>query len=166
MGSGKSVVGQELARLLGWRFRDLDQWIEQRQRRPIRAVFAEEGEAFFREQERKAALATQRLRRHVVAAGGGAFAFPATRAALRRGAVTVWLRCSFAVLARRVQGDPSRPLAASRAKMQRLLRERMPFYRLADLAVDTARSGPAAVARRIAALLWPAVPPPRRRGSR
>jgi shikimate kinase len=166
MGSGKSSVGPELARLLGWRFRDLDPWIEKRARRSIREIFAGEGEASFRERERLAARATARLKRYVVAAGGGAFAFPATREALCRGAVTVWLRCSFGTLARRVQGDPSRPLAASRAKMQRLLKERAPFYRLAHLAVDTARSSPAEVAREIVRSIFPAARPRRRRAER
>jgi shikimate kinase len=166
MGSGKSTVGPELARLLGWRFRDLDPWIEKRARRSIREIFESEGEAAFREQERLAARATARLKRCVVAAGGGAFAYPATREALSRGALTVWLRCDFRALARRVQGDPSRPLAASRAKMQRLLKERTPFYRLADLAVDTARSSAADVAREIARSVLPAVRLRRRRARR
>lgn len=166
MGSGKSTVGPELARLLGWRFRDLDPWIEKRAGCSISDIFRNEGEAAFRERERLAARAAGRLERYVIAAGGGAFAFPRTREALSRGALTVWLRCDFRALVRRVLGDPSRPLAANRAKMRRLLKERTPFYRLADLAVDTAGSSPAEAAREIARALSPAARPRRRRATR
>jgi shikimate kinase len=153
MGSGKSTVGMELARLLGWRFRDLDLWLEKRAGCSIRDMFREQGESFFREREGDAARATVRLKRHVIAAGGGAFAFPETRAALQNGAVTVWLRCCFATLAHRVAGDPSRPLATSRETMRRLLRERIASYRLADLTVDTERVSPAELAHLIASSL-------------
>ncbi len=165
MGSGKSTVGTELARILGWRFSDLDLLIEKRTGCSIRDLFRDQGEAVFREHERLAARATSRLKRHVIAAGGGAFAFPETRAALQRGAATVWLSCAFATLARRVTGDPSRPLARSRATMRRLHRERIPSYRLADLTVHTERSSPAELAREIASRLR-LMRPRRRRSAR
>jgi shikimate kinase len=149
MGSGKSTVGAALARRLGWGFRDLDRWIEDRHGLPVAEIFRLHGEAFFREEERRAARAAARLRRHVVAAGGGAFAAEATRDTLRAGSITVWLRCGEAALWRRIPHDGSRPLAADRGRMRRLLAEREPSYRLADLAVDSSRAAPEEVARRI-----------------
>jgi shikimate kinase len=155
MGSGKSTVGAELARLLGWGFRDLDRWIEEKNGLSVPEIFRRHGEAFFRDEERRAARAAARLRRHVVAAGGGAFAAEKTRAALRSGSVTVWLRCDPSALWRRIPRAPSRPLAADRGRMRRLLAEREPSYRLADLAVDTSRAAPEEVARRIARAAFP-----------
>ncbi len=149
MGSGKTSVGAALARRLGWELRDLDRWIEDRQGLTVAEIFRRHGEPFFREEERRAARAAGRLRRHVVAAGGGAFAAEATRAALQKGAVTVWLRCGETTLWRRLPHDGSRPLAADRGTMRRLLAEREPSYRLADLVVDTSRAAPEEVARRI-----------------
>jgi shikimate kinase len=115
----------------------------------VAEIFRRHGEDFFREEERRAARAAARLRRHVVAAGGGAFAQEATRAALQSGAVTVWLRCGPDALRRRIPRDGSRPLAADRGRMRLLLAERLPTYRLADLAVDSSRAAPEEVARRI-----------------
>ena len=94
MGAGKSTVGAALAERLGWAFLDLDRWIEERHGltrgrdlpRPGRGRSSATRSA-------RAARAASRLRRHVVAAGGGAFAQPGTREALRAGAFTVWLRC-------------------------------------------------------------------------
>jgi len=149
MGAGKTTVGLALARRLGWRFRDLDRWIEERQGMTVAELFRRRGEAFFREEEGRAARAAGRLRRHVVAAGGGAFVPEANRAALQRGALVVWLRCGEKELWRRLPRDGSRPLATGRVTMRRLLAEREPSYRLADLVVDTSRAAPERVAQRI-----------------
>ena len=150
MGCGKSTVGAALARRLGWRFRDLDRWIEEWHGLTVAEIFRRRGEAFFRDEERRAARAAARLRRYVVAAGGGAFAQDETREALRAGAVTVWIRCDAAVLRRRVPADGSRPLAVDRGRMRRLLGEREPSYRLADITVDSSRAAPDEVAQQIA----------------
>jgi shikimate kinase len=165
MGCGKTTVGQALARRLGWGFRDLDRWIEERHGLTVAQIFRRRGEAYFREQERRAARAAARLRRHVVAAGGGAFAGEETRAILQAGALTVWLRCRPDTLFRRVPPDGIRPLAADRGRMRRLLAEREPSYRLADLAVDSSRAAPDEVARRIAEAAFTR-PPARRTAKR
>jgi shikimate kinase len=89
----------------------------------------------------------------VIAAGGGAFAEPATREALQEGAFTVYIAADFETLATRVPQDGSRPLAADRAIMRRLLAEREPYYRSADLTVD-ATEAPEAVAGRIVAAVF------------
>jgi shikimate kinase len=163
MGSGKTTVGAAVARRLGWEFRDLDRWIEDRHGLTVAEIFRRHGEPFFRQEERRAARAAGRLRRHVVAAGGGAFAAEDTRAALQKGAVTVWLRCGETALWRRLPHDGSRPLAADRGTMRRLLAEREPSYRLADLVVDTSRAAPEEVARRIVEAAVMTVPPRARR---
>ncbi len=153
MGSGKSTVGPRLAGLLGWGYRDLDTWIEERAGCRIAEIFEQRGEGAFRELERQAALEAQRLERFVIAAGGGAFAFPETRRLLQTDAITVWLRCDLEVILRRVGHDPSRPLATDRERMQRLLREREPSYGMTDLTVDAARDEPDEVARHIHGLV-------------
>jgi shikimate kinase len=152
MAAGKTTVGRELAAVLGWDFRDLDEWIVERTGATIADLFRERGEPFFREQEHRAAVEAASLARCVVAAGGGAFATPATRDALRAGATTVWLRCALETVIARTSGDPSRPLARDRERMRRLFAEREPSYRLADLVVDTDEASPSELARRIAQL--------------
>jgi shikimate kinase/3-dehydroquinate synthase len=137
MAAGKTTVGREVARRLGWSFLDMDHRIEERLGLAIREVFERQGEAAFREEERRLAEEIQRLADHVVAAGGGAFAFPETRDLLRDGALTVWLRCDLAtVLARITPETGIRPLARSRETIRELFAAREPCYRLADLTVD------------------------------
>jgi shikimate kinase len=149
MASGKTTVGGLLARRLGWSFLDLDGMIEARTGSAVAEVFATRGEAFFRAEEQRAAEEVAGLRRHVVANGGGAFTFPATRVALQRDALVVWLRCDLETLLSRIPDDRSRPLAGSRERMAALLAEREPAYSLADLIVDSSREGADGVARRI-----------------
>ena len=153
MGSGKSAVGRALARRLGYRFEDMDRRIERRTGRSIAAIFEEQGEESFREEERREAEALSDAARCVVATGGGAFARTETRDVLRAGAVTVWLQCDLDTLLKRIPDDGRRPKAGNHAIMQALLAEREPSYRLADLTVDASRGTPVEVAHRIAGLI-------------
>ena len=150
MGAGKSTVGRELAALLGWELVDLDAEIEARAGRSVAAIFDQDGEAAFRALEHAAAVAAMRRAKVVIAAGGGAFAEPATRAVLEAGAVTVWLRCALPALLARIPDDGSRPLGRNRATIGALLRHREPVYRLAALTVDTTDGAPLDAARAIA----------------
>jgi shikimate kinase len=149
MGAGKSTVGPLVAQALGWAFRDLDAWIEAAAGRTVAEIFAAEGEPAFRARELEAARAAAGLRHHVIAAGGGAFAQEETRRMLCAGAVTVWLQCAEAALLARLPEDGRRPLAVNRERMRAILTAREPFYRLADVAVDTTSLAPEAVARRV-----------------
>ena len=74
----------------------------------------------------------------MVATGGGAFIHASTRAALRAGAVTVWLQADFDVLMRRVRKRANRPLlrtADPEATMRTLMAARYPIYAEADVTV-------------------------------
>ena len=149
MGAGKSTIGPLVAERLGWTFLDLDTRIEERTGRRIAELFRDRGEPAFRELERAAAQEAMRQARLVLAAGGGAFAQPATREALQKGSVTVWLRCDLPTILARVPADGRRPLAANRAIMQALLAEREPSYQLSEVVVDASEGTPEAVARQV-----------------
>jgi shikimate kinase len=151
MGSGKSTVGPLLADLLGWGFLDLDHAIEERTGRAVPALFAEGGEEAFRQLELQMAEEVSGLDRHVVAAGGGAFVRPETRAALQRDALVVWLRVDLETALRRIPADGGRPLAGNRDIMRELFAVREPAYALADLSVEASDGAPATVARRVQA---------------
>jgi shikimate kinase len=153
MGAGKTTIGAIVARRLGYAFEDMDRRIEARAGRRIAEIFRDDGEEAFRALELQEARRITGLTRCVVAAGGGAFTRPDTRAALQEGAVTVWIRCTLDALVGRVGQDPSRPLAGNRDIMRALLAEREPSYSLADVTVDGSVGSPFQVADRVVALV-------------
>lgn len=128
-GSGKSVVGNELAGRLGVPFFDLDDEIERREGRPIGRIFSEEGEPYFRALE--AELLTRMATRDpaVVACGGGVVLEPANRVTLRATGVVVFLDVPLEVLKERVEPSADRPLIHSDGDLERLLAERDALYR-------------------------------------
>lgn len=152
MGAGKSTVGRIVARRLRYGFEDMDRRVERRAGRSISEIFRQDGEEAFRTLERDEAAELSRLSRRVIAAGGGAFVRPETRALLRQGAVSVWLRCDLDVLLARIQLDGSRPLAGNRDIMRARLADREPSYGMADVTVD-ASGTPDEVADRVLALV-------------
>ncbi|HVQ28563.1 MAG TPA: shikimate kinase [Vicinamibacteria bacterium] len=149
MGAGKSTIGPLVARDLGWDFLDMDTRIEEKAGCPIADVFRDQGEPAFRALELEVAEEAASRPRLVIAAGGGAFAQPATREVLQTSALTVWLRCNWATLTVRVPADGRRPLATNRAIMRSLLTERESSYQLADVAVEASEGTAESIARRV-----------------
>jgi shikimate kinase len=140
MASGKSTVGPELARRLGWEFVDLDSRIEARAQKSVPAIFRDHGEAGFRQAETAALqdLTASLQRDSVVAVGGGAFSQEGNRALLRTWP-TVFLSAPLDELWQRCQSDGiERPLGNDRDQFARLYAARLPFYRQATITVETA----------------------------
>lgn len=106
MGSGKSVVGHLLAHLLGFGFIDTDIEVEQRAKKSVARIFREQGEAAFREMERKVVLRAAGARRHVIATGGGAVEDAEVWAALKASGIVVWINPSIEELVRRMAPGP------------------------------------------------------------
>jgi shikimate kinase len=143
-GSGKSTVARLLAHERGWNWLDADEELEKRHGQTIRALFAAEGEASFRDKEAIVLAELCRLRRHVVATGGGVVLRESNRRMLRSSGRVVWLTADVETLWRRVQGDETtaerRPplTVGGRAEIEEILRLREPLYReCADFTVDT-----------------------------
>jgi shikimate kinase len=140
MASGKSRVGQELARRLDWDFVDLDARIETREQQTVPEIFRDRGEPGFRLAETNALrdLLTAPLERNsVVALGGGAFAQERNRELLRQWP-SVFLEAPASELWQRSLTDGvERPLRGDREQFARLYAERLPFYRQASVAVET-----------------------------
>ena len=160
MGSGKSSVGQALARLLKRPFVDLDEEIERQQGRKIREIFESEGEARFREIEAAAlrSLLQSGFPSIVLATGGGTYVQVENADLLRaEGAFVIFLEASPDILLRRCgMDDPEdtvRPLARDKDRFLSLYKERLPRYRTADLTVMSDHKYPETVAREIAELL-------------
>lgn len=151
MGAGKSSVGRLLARKLGRCFVETDDMITAREGRSIPEIFAEQGEAYFRELEEEA-LRLLRLKDHdVIATGGGLPCRDGRPDALRALGTVVWLAGDFATLYERALQSGDRPMLAgrSREEVEALHRARLPYYRQANVTVDTGGLGPDQVAARV-----------------
>jgi shikimate kinase len=138
MGAGKSTIGKRVAQMLGLNFVDADTEIETASRMTIPELFERYGEPEFRDLERRVIKRILRSGPRVLATGGGAFMNEATRKAIARAGVSVWLKAELGVLMERVSRKSNRPLlktADPRATMQKLMDDRYPVYALADLTI-------------------------------
>jgi shikimate kinase/3-dehydroquinate synthase len=164
-GAGKTAIGRRLAARLGLPFRDADTEIESAAGMPITEIFSRYGEPHFRDGERRVITRLLAGPPLVLATGGGAFADPATRAAIKgSGAATIWLRCAMTTLLRRVAGREHRPMFLNADPVEvlgRLMAARHPFYAEADVTVTCTDESPDATTRRVHEALAAAVAPQR-----
>lgn len=141
MGAGKSSVGRRLAARLGIPFSDADTEIEKAHAgMPISEIFEVHGEPYFRAGEQRVIARLLQGGPQVLATGGGAFMNPETRAAVRESGISVWLRASPDVLARRIKRRADRPLLKDgdpAETLRRLAALRDPTYAEADITVDS-----------------------------
>ena len=140
MGVGKSSVGRRLASALDLPFRDADSEVETAAGRSISDIFADLGEAAFREGERRVIARLLDQPPHVLATGGGAFMNDQTRALIKAKSISVWLKADLEVLVRRVGRKDTRPLLAGKDPMAVLAAQaeaRYPAYAEADITVET-----------------------------
>ncbi len=140
MGAGKSSVGRRLAEKLGLPFVDADHEIEVAAGKSIAEIFADHGEAYFREGERRVIARLLGGGAQVLATGGGAFINEETRQRIRQVSVSVWLRADLPLLMKRVLKRSGRPLLKSEdpeAVMRKLIEQRHPIYAGADVTVDS-----------------------------
>jgi shikimate kinase len=150
MCSGKSTVGSALARRLGWRFVDFDVEIEHREDRSIAAIIEDRGEAHFRSLEAALTSEIAEVPELVVSPGGGWIMQPELLEGIRRGTLSAWLRVSVEETVRRLREDsidrPLKEMPEPEDRIARMLEEREPLYRLADLMVPTDDREPEAIA--------------------
>ncbi|HUI61961.1 MAG TPA: shikimate kinase [Steroidobacteraceae bacterium] len=141
MGSGKSAVGRQLARMLDAPFYDSDAEVERRTGVDISYIFEKEGEAGFRQREREAIDALTRIDPVVLATGGGAVLLGENRRCLAERGCVVYLEASVEQQAHRVRHARHRPLLLNvdpEVKLRQLMNERAPLYLgLADITVGT-----------------------------
>lgn len=139
MGSGKSTIGRRLGTRLHLPFLDADHEIEiAHAGLTVSEIFAQHGEPYFRDGEARVIARLLEGGSCVIATGGGAMMREETRNRIRDKAVSVWLQADGDVILKRVKRRADRPLlqtADPAATIERLIGERSPFYRLADLTI-------------------------------
>ncbi len=135
MGVGKSTTGRLLAKELGYQFFDTDHLISQLTDRSVNQIFAESGEAIFRQLETQVLSELAAYKNLTVATGGGIVLNRMNWSYLQQGLV-VWLDVPLDRLWERLKADSTRPLLQDRDPFQTLktlLQQRQPLYRQADI---------------------------------
>lgn len=141
MGAGKTTIGRQLAKALQWPFYDSDKAIEENTGVDIPTIFEFEGEAGFRQRERKMLQQLTALKGIVLATGGGAILSEENRETLKNNGFVVYLQCSVDRILERTRKDTQRPLLQTqnpRERIEELLAQRAPLYlSCADYRIDT-----------------------------
>jgi shikimate kinase len=145
MCSGKSTIGDALARRLAWRFVDFDVAIAERSRMSVGELVEHQGEERLRELEAEITARAASESEAVLAPGGGWITRPELLERLGEGTLSVWLHASPAETVRRLEGDcRDRPLRGEPDALERvtaMMSERLPLYARADLRVETEGRG-------------------------
>jgi shikimate kinase len=140
MGAGKSTVGRRLAKRLGLPFVDADEEIEAAAGLSIAEIFERYGEAHFRDGERRVLARLIEGPPCVIAAGGGAFMDPGTRALMLARCTAIWLDVEVEILAERVGRRDHRPLLKGQdplIRLRDLAAVRNPIYAEAHIAISS-----------------------------
>ncbi len=146
MGCGKTTLGEELARQMGLRYIDLDDFIEDRQGMTITEIFEEMGEGHFRELEGDALRDVAAMTDVIVGCGGGTPCHGDNMALMNQSGLTVWLMTSpERITARLLLPDQKakRPKVASLpdeavlSLVEKELEARTPYYAQAQLQFDS-----------------------------
>ena len=143
MGSGKSTLGKHLAKALGWKFIDLDDYFEQKFRTTVPLFFKEFGETGFRDAERTTLEDTKDMTKTVIAAGGGTPCFFDNMNFMNQNGITLYIKVSPEELAYRLKISKTvRPLIIGKTGeelteyIREKLTEREPFYNKAQIIAD------------------------------
>jgi shikimate kinase len=153
MGVGKTSVGHALAEALQFEFLDTDAVIEERTGQTITQIFTDHGEAHFRALETQLVAELATREQLIISCGGGLAANQANLDALKSFSLVICLWASPEKILARVRHQAHRPLLHDPdplAKIKALLAAREPFYRQADVMVNTELRSVKAVAQQIA----------------
>ena len=156
-GTGKTTVARLLSEKLGWDWIDADSALESRYGKSIRQIFAEEGEAGFRDKEEQIFGELCQLRRHVIATGGGVVLREINRQRMCPAGKVIWLTADAHTIWQRLQADPAtaekRPplTVGGLAEIEEVLKMREPLYRAcAGLTISTVDRSTKEIALQIA----------------
>ncbi len=141
MGTGKTAVGEQLSGHMGMHYVDTDTVIEEKNGRSINDIFAQDGEAVFRQLESEVVRKVSRRRNHIISTGGGVVLKEENLVNLKQNGVVFCLTATAEEIYRRIRTDTFRPLLQTHKpleKIRTMLAERQPYYTQADYMVKTA----------------------------
>ncbi len=155
MCAGKTSAGKLLARALGRPLADSDALAEKKAGNSVSAIVEQRGLAAFRKLESACVKELAAGRGRVIALGGGIYPSHRWKGALAASGITVFLHCPWNELEKRLKPEAgTRPLlkgawAAAGPRAKKLYAARLPFYRRADITINTAGLTPARTAAKI-----------------
>lgn len=139
MGSGKTTVGETLAKKIGWHWIDLDAEIVKGTKMPIANIFAQKGEAYFRSLETQYLNDVLKATHTVVSTGGGIIVTP-ENVKMLEATNTFYLKWEFDILYERIANDKARPLVTSYKEVLERYKEREALYEAASRVVITCKN--------------------------
>jgi shikimate kinase len=152
MGTGKTAVGRELARLLNMQLIDVDTKIEEFEKMSINEIFRQLGEPRFREIETEIIKKLSESKNRIISAGGGAVLKQGNMDILSKSGIVVCLTATPETILRRTGNSNDRPLLQVEnplKKIKELLNFRKPFYEKADIMIDIEGKTPLQIAEEI-----------------
>ena len=156
MGTGKTEVSRELARLLTMKLIDIDTEIEKSVRVSINQIFKQFGEQKFREMETEMIEKVSSEKNVIISTGGGAVLKQENMDVLKKTGMVICLMATPETILRRTSGSSERPLLQVEKpleKINELLHFRQPFYEKADMMIDTDNKTPLQIAEEIVAII-------------
>lgn len=143
MGAGKSTMGKWLAKVMDLEFIDLDNFIEARQHKTIKEIFAEIGEEGFRKLERRSLEEVSAFENVIISLGGGTPCFFDNMEVVNQAGTSVYLKPTEEVLLKRlIKGKHKRPLLADKSddEILQVIREQLawrePYYMKANITFE------------------------------
>lgn len=155
MGTGKTTIGRELAKVMGRKFLDTDHVLEERFGKSVNEIFAEDGEAVFRKAEQELAVELSETENKVIGTGGGTIMDPVSLAAFQRSGLLLRLYTLQTNLIGRLKRTSKRPLLKGETpeeveeKIKKLLAEREEVYGKINLRLETTDLTPLIAARKV-----------------
>jgi shikimate kinase len=152
MGTGKTAVGKEIARLLDMKLIDVDTEIEKSEKMTINEIFKQFGEPRFREIETEMITKLSKDKSSIISTGGGAVLKQENMDILRENGVIICLIATPETILGRTSNSNDRPLLQVENPLERikgLLNFRRPFYEKADVMIDTEGKTPLQIAEEI-----------------
>lgn len=157
MGSGKTTVGKNIAKILNTEFADTDKLIINKLNKPIKQIFAEKGELFFRSIESEIINELSDKENLVISTGGGSVIREENIKNLQKNAVLFYLYAPSEELFKRIKNSEERPLIKTINPIETLkllLEQREKFYNQADYKINTCNKTPKEIAEEIISIFY------------
>ena len=156
MGSGKTCVGELLAKLLNMSFVDTDEQIIKTEKISINQIFAQKGETYFREIESATLKNVLNYNNQIISTGGGIIKSNENLSLLKEKSIVFYLKANPDILFERIKNNKERPLLNvedMKDRIKTILRERISQYEKAQYIIVTDDKSPTEIANAIIGII-------------